>query len=58
MFANYGYGVFRWEHCLVLGYVHRVKSRGNSRPNSKSQPKKEYLILVQNEEKYVKEYEL
>lgn len=56
MFANYGYGVFRWEHCYVIGYVHRVKSRGNSKSNSKSQPKKEYLILVQNEEKYVKEY--
>lgn len=58
VFANYGYGVFRWEHCYVLGYVYRVKSRGNSKSNSKSQPKKEYLILVQNEEKYVKEYEL
>lgn len=25
IFVNYGYGIFRWESCIVLGYVMRKK---------------------------------
>jgi hypothetical protein len=54
VFSNYGFGVFRWEPCIVIGYANRVKPYKGGKNDSKSKPKKEYLIKTNNQEKYVK----
>jgi hypothetical protein len=53
VFVNYGYGIFRWEQCQVLGFYRRSKSNKNSSSKA-SKPKKEYLIIRRNQEKTVK----
>ena len=40
VFVNYGYGIFRWEPCQVLGFYKKAKTVKNSRASSPSKPKK------------------
>lgn len=54
---NYGFGVFRWEACKILGYSFRSKVK-NGKASSYSKPKKEFLINYKNEQHFVKPYEL
>lgn len=56
VFTNYGFGVFRWEPCIVIGFANRVKAHKGGKNESKSKPKKEYLVKTSNQEKYVKDY--
>lgn len=49
VFSNYGFGVFRWEPCIVIGYANRVKPSKGGKNESKNRPKKEYLIKTNNQ---------
>jgi hypothetical protein len=68
VFVNYGYGIFRWEPCQVLGYALKAKQTAASRisgrtpaasrQSGKTTVKKVYIVMRRGQEKHVKEYEL
>jgi hypothetical protein len=49
VFTNYGFGVFRWEPCFVIGFANRVKAHKGGKNESKSKPNKEYFVKTPNQ---------
>ena len=51
LFINYGFGIHRWEPCVVLGYIYQTKEQQSERSKQKN-VKKNYLMRYGKKEEY------
>lgn len=57
IFVNYGYGVYRWEPCIVLGYFYTIKEKDNNLSKEKK-AKKNFLVRHARSERIYRDFQL
>lgn len=57
IFTNYGFGIYRWEPCKVLGYSYRV-SKSESNLKQEKKPRKCYVALHKGQLAEVRDFQI